>query len=163
MLRIVPAGKSSCWVVPFPMILSYYYDVKIHLLFLPDLRCWELFWISFRVVPFPMIPSTRSCGGNRIQFRDHHASWSGFLHHNHVTELEKYLFQNMEGTESNWEVYIQSVPFDRGLCTSERGYWTFWTSEGAFWSFATQLARKSNREQSFTVYTVCGPLVHCIS
>ena len=61
----------------------------------------------------------------------------------------------MEGTESNWEVYIQSVPFDRGLCTSERGYWTFWTSEGAFWSFATQLARKSNREQSFTVYTVC--------
>ena len=110
MLRIVPAGKSSCWVVPFPMILSYYYDVKIHLLFLPDLRCWELFWISFPVVPFPMIPSTRSCGGNRIQIWDHCASWLGFLHHNqrnscsrirkiHVTELEKYLFQNMEGTE----------------------------------------------------------------
>ena len=98
MLRVVSCAfyleSESCSLKPIQRIFFWLCDVswchiKIHFLFLRDLRCWGLFWISCSVVRFPMILSTRSCGGNRIQLRDR-AIWSGFC----TSQPEKYMLQN---------------------------------------------------------------------
>ena len=197
MLRVVSCAfyleSESCSLKPIQRIFFWLCDVswchiKIHFLFLRDLRCWGLFWISCSVVRFPMILSTRSCGGNRIQLRDR-AIWSGFLYITtreiHVTESDNYMLQNLKKIHAT-ESYKYMLQNQTNICY--RIYEIMWIEKNRVGSFVHVRGdiglfvhlrvrigllplnwvenRTGNKKGSFTVLFVhcfihCGSLVTC--